>query len=394
MSDWEDISESPQQPMSAQKVINPGTKLSEVQQLKRTLVESGKWNSLPKEVKLEITSKAGEMPNMLTGEAMSEEDLANAAASANPVGGMGGKAVKSLGSWLAKKTGLARIPDIAMQVAAGVKKIEPGMGSEMIEQGLVGTRGMMGKQAEKKIPVLAKELEQEVGKLPRGSISHKDVAGEIMDKQRRYQTPSGYVPEADRPAMDAIQQRAGDILTRQVQDPLEALALKKQAGARGWRRDLPLAGLENELNRTEAMAYGKQLSNLGRESELAAANAAEMERMAAMNPEATAVPQIESLGRPSKIEQLNRSQEALFKAKRGADRPDNLMSLMGLLRGGGKLSAPVLSTGAQALTKGSQAGAGLTGLLAPGAAQRLTNSRYLPQQQSEWEDEADWEDVK
>lgn len=365
-------------------VIGPHTPIEKVQQLKQDLIQVGKWATLPKEVKLEITSKSGEMPNRETGEAVTAEDLASGVAGANPVGGMGGKALKKLLGGAAEKVGLTKIPDYLMQAAAGVKKIIPGMGSEMIDQGLIGTRGMIGKQAEQKIPVLAQQLEQEVSKLP-GQVSHKQVSQDILERAKRFQTPSGYIPEADQAAVDAITARAKEVGARKAASTTEALSLKKQAGARGWSRGTPLSGIENELNRAETMGYGKQLEGLADESTI--------------NLDLGVEPS------ENKVKALNRAQEALFKAKRGADRGTSpLVSLLkrgatsaaggavgGALGGeqGAKTGAAIgatvpqellMSAAAQAMARGGPALTGLAGLLLPGQAQKLQNQKLLPQE--------------
>jgi len=331
--------------------------LSGFKDLVARLQASGEWGRLTPDVQRQLMSHTGQMYSRETAQPLSADDLANAVSSSNPVGGMGGKAAKKLGGWVAEKTGLARIPDYLMQTAAGVKKYAKGMGNEMIDQGLWGFRGQMGKQAEKKIPELAKQLQSEVANLPPSAqISHPELARDVLNKAERFTPPSGQIPSADLPSVEAIKARANEIAGRVSSDPLEGLALKKQAGARGWRRDLPTAGLENELNRAETVGYGKQLENLYSEA----------------NP-----------GMPNKVTDLNRAQEALFKAKRGADRPADLHSLIGLLRGGSMPVSPALSLSAQALQKGAKGGAGLTGLLMPGAAQRLQNPRYLPNQEAD-----------
>src|SRR3990167_10985964 len=74
--------------------------------------------------------------------------------------------------------GTTKIGDILMQKAVGLSKRIPGLGEQLAEAGLVGTKGMMGRQTEKGLEGAGKQIGELASKIP-GKISQEQDAEKI-----------------------------------------------------------------------------------------------------------------------------------------------------------------------------------------------------------------------
>lgn len=157
----------------------------------------------------------------------------------------------------AEKTGLAQIPGRLMASAVGTK-YAPKVGSELVSEGLVGTRGMLQNQVEKGLATHGAKLESAVSQIP-GKIESAPVSQKVAEVANKFKTPGGTVPANFEPEVQKVVTAASDIAGRGAVEPSEALALKRLGGKAGWSRDKPLSSLEALIGRAESGGYGSEL---------------------------------------------------------------------------------------------------------------------------------------
>lgn len=163
-------------------------------------------------------------------------------------------------SLLGEKTGLNKIPDYLMQKAIGMKKLVPGLGTNLLDQGVVGTKGMMQRQVSSKLAEEGGNLTNAVNRI-KGPINSQDVADKVASGMSKFSTESGIIPEQVRPEFDRIASVAGDIADRGPVSPQDALKLKRIAGEVGYKEGEPLTKLNSKLAQTEGQGYGDALKN-------------------------------------------------------------------------------------------------------------------------------------
>lgn len=172
----------------------------------------------------------------------------------------------------------AKLGDYIMQKAVGAKDYVKGLGSRMVDEGLVGTKGMMKGQVAKAMPGAISETNAAAAATP-GQFTPYESAKGISDLIKRKLPPSG-VPLSSTPenaeAAQAASNRLLAIVGRPNLSAADQLALARKVGAEAYREGEPLAGLKNELNRIDAGAMKSTLKNasegirsgLGREETL------------------------------------------------------------------------------------------------------------------------------
>lgn len=232
--------------------------------------------------------------------------------------------------WAAEKVGLTKIPDKLMQMAVGAKKYIPGMGTKLIDEGVVGTKGMMQKQVGQKLAQRGAELDKAVTSIP-GKVESAPIAAEVSALGEKYQTPGGIIPDAVKPEYEKVINAANDVASRGAVDPKEALALKRIAGGIGYKEGDPLAKLISRIAQKEERGY---------------ANALE-QGYAKANPTG-----------PNAVQEANESLSALIGAKKGLTRPESLRGSFKPINSLYKATAGqplVQSLGANAMVKGSRA---------------------------------------
>lgn len=233
----------------------------------------------------------------------SADQLASGLAASTPTEGLS-QAVK----WVGNKTGLSKIPDYIMQKAVGINKYKPGIGTNLIEQGVRGTKSGMKAQVGKKISEQGKVLAEAVDQIP-GTIDSAPIVNKVASMGDEFSTSSGIIPEMAKPSMKAVQTTASEIAERGTLSPKEALELKQIAGGLGYslKSGEPLSKLQSRIAQAESAGYGDQLAK------------AYGERVAQ--------------GGPNIVQSANKNLSSLFKAKRGLEKSaPGMLSLEGLIR--------------------------------------------------------------
>lgn len=135
-------------------------------------------------------------------------------------------------SGLAKLLGKAG--DVAMQVGVGRKKYTPGVGTELADQGLVGTRGMMRKQAEKRLGAVGQEMGDIASQIP--EIDARRIGEEMSSELVAPLTGGGQIaPSArDLGTVGQLQDFATDVSSRGVETGAQAAARRRAAGASAY----------------------------------------------------------------------------------------------------------------------------------------------------------------
>jgi hypothetical protein len=205
----------------------------------------------------------------------SREDLKDRALAALIGAGTFG-AVKGVGKAL-NKTG-----DAAMQIAVGRKKYTPGVGTELADSGVFGTRGMMAKQVAKKMAVSGQSLDDAAKSIPGTPVSGKAIGESILEKSTKNKLPKEgiltYPPsQADTADLNDIIDYADDVANRGNMSAMKARGYGKAAGERAFQgREVAGAGLQKKLAKLEQQetsqaikaadptgAYAKESSKYG-----------------------------------------------------------------------------------------------------------------------------------
>lgn len=138
----------------------------------------------------------------------------------------GGKLLSGVGS-LARRGG-----DRLMQQAVGRTKFSPGVGETLVNEGIVGTKGMMRRQVENKKNAVYQEMIDSVKDSPK-TIEAKSIADNIRGLAKEYRI-NGKVSELDQPTVELIEGAAKDIEGRGAESLADALQRRKIAGSRGF----------------------------------------------------------------------------------------------------------------------------------------------------------------
>lgn len=171
----------------------------------------------------------------------------------NPIGKLLGKA--------ADYTGASKLPDWLMQKAVGMKKYIPGVGQELVDQGIMGPAALMKSQVKGKLGSTGQQIGQSVNEIP-GNISHAPVAEELSQLKSQYTTPSGVTSSAMAPNLDKVTHRALEVAMRPDAPANELFGFKQLAQKEGYNKlGDPLAKVNSQLAQTEGSAYGKLLSD-------------------------------------------------------------------------------------------------------------------------------------
>lgn len=182
--------------------------------------------------------------------------------------GLGG-AMESIGN------AVSSIPRKLMTSSVGAD-YAPQVGKDLLEEGIVGTRGMMQGQIEQGLANRGEQLQQAVSKIP-GMIESAPVAEDVGSAASKYTTSGGITPSAVQSESALIANTAKDIAGRGPISPQEALELKRIAQRVGYKQGEPLSKLQSGLARSEAKGYGNALesayeSRVGGDNAVAEAN--------------------------------------------------------------------------------------------------------------------------
>jgi len=151
--------------------------------------------------------------------------------------------------------------DRAMQAAVGRKKFTPGVGEELADAGLIGTREGMRQQVKKKIAETGGKMQSAAAGHP-NMISSQPVADAVRDIARR-KTVNGNVSILDQPAVTRIGEAATDIDARGMEGAQDLLKRRGIAGNRvpdtAWANIDPAQALTHQISKAEQMASSRLL---------------------------------------------------------------------------------------------------------------------------------------
>lgn len=137
--------------------------------------------------------------------------------------------IKKLADFLGKPA--RALADRAMQKAVGRTKYTPGVGEALAEEGIVGTRGMMKKQAQKALEKRGAEIGELVEDIP-GQFASEGIAAPIYEEGLQYIPAKGAPSVADMPRIEKIAEFGKDIESRGAQNAQDLWERQKIAGKR------------------------------------------------------------------------------------------------------------------------------------------------------------------
>jgi hypothetical protein len=166
----------------------------------------------------------------------------------------------------AAQAGLAKSGDYLMQKAVGMKKYIPGVGEKLADEGLIGTKGMMAKQAQRGMNRAGQTMEDAVQGMS-GSVDSSQIADEMGQLASPHITRNGNISPEDAEKVAQIMGASRDVAQRGQVSPGEAWDYSKAAGKRSYRGDDPLLSARAELGQAEQAGTSKQLKKLSPEFE-------------------------------------------------------------------------------------------------------------------------------
>lgn len=235
----------------------------------------------------------------------SGEDTLEARGKDAGVGALIGAGAQGLGE------GAGKAGDYLMQKAVGMRKYVPGMGTRIADEGLIGTKGMMARQADTGIQGHEKDLQSAVGQL-QGNIEPESLADALRAKAGKYTPTPGEsgplpAPSENVKYINAAHDRADEALSRGTMTPTEGLDISRKVAKPAYNplTGDELKGFQNELSQTEGGHIKSAIKQMGEDQDL-----------------------------PDVVNSL-RGEEALYTAKKGLDRSTRLSdSPMGLAGSG------------------------------------------------------------
>lgn len=231
--------------------------------------------------------------------------------------GLLGKGLQGIGN---KLGGAA---DSVMQRAAGIRKPAVGLGTELIDQGIIGTRGNMQRQVADKIAQRGTELSNEVGSMS-GDIDVTPIAKALQEKASSYNV-GGHIPPNLQGSSDQYGKLAEFLQQKGSLSPKDLLKFKQQQGDAAYL----LSGNPGTSDAAQAARTAMAESGNALKSSYASQNALED---------------------PNRVADINQKLAALFKAKDGLKRGS---SLSGLAEYGGLAGLGALAGGAPGMIAGT-----------------------------------------
>lgn len=180
----------------------------------------------------------------------------------NPgMGALKGAGTAALGEGVGKL--LTGAGDVGMQMAVGRKKFTQGVGTQLADEGLLGTRGMLAKQTNSKLAERGAEISDLAKQVPNGAIDSTRIAQEIAGEAASPMLVQGAKPStADMTKLGSIRDFAEDVASRGAESGPQALSRRIAAGQRSYRgKEDPLQSLLGSLSKKEQMKYSSALKD-------------------------------------------------------------------------------------------------------------------------------------
>lgn len=169
---------------------------------------------------------------------------------------------------------LRKAGDVGMQMAVGRKKYTPGVGTELADQGLIGTRGMMRDQTQRGLTDNYETMYRQASEIPK--IDVRKIGNEIRDEMKNPLTGDGTLQARTRDVSDiaAIDDFADDIAQHGTETGVQALKRRRAAGASGYnpKSQDPKVSLPGRLSKLEQQKYSQALKEADPSGKLAVAD--------------------------------------------------------------------------------------------------------------------------
>lgn len=153
-----------------------------------------------------------------------------------------------------------KMSDNLMKVATGIRKAPEGVGNTLAKQGLWGTQERMLNQVEQKLPEEERSLQELVSGF-NGDIDQTPIAEAILEKGKKFVSPSGITLDSVKPDLNKVTEAAGQfdpqLIGRQGPvakvTPGDLLSLKRQGDWAGYTASgNPAAATDAEIGRAVA----------------------------------------------------------------------------------------------------------------------------------------------
>lgn len=130
---------------------------------------------------------------------------------------------------------LGKAGDVAMQMGVGRNKYTPGVGTELANQGLVGTRGMMKNQTTARLGEVGQEMGQVASEIPQ-VIDARKIGTEMGEELTSPLTGGGSIKPSSRDTgtVQQYQDFANDVASRGMETGEQALARRRAGGASAY----------------------------------------------------------------------------------------------------------------------------------------------------------------
>lgn len=181
------------------------------------------------------------------------DDIGDRATNA-AIGFGGGKLMQFLGG-LGRKAG-----DRLMQMSVGRNKFTPGVGEELVDQGVIGTKGMMQKQVAGKELDLYRKMVEAADSTQGPMPTSAPIADKVRQLGNKFNV-GGKVSELDQTAVDLIESSAKDIQSRGAEPLSDLLGRRRAAGQRAFSSvtDQAKQNAVSQISKVEQQAYSQAI---------------------------------------------------------------------------------------------------------------------------------------
>jgi hypothetical protein len=181
--------------------------------------------------------------------------------------------------------------DIAMQVGVGRKKYTPGVGTELADQGLIGTKGQLQRQTSEGLSDVGSRMAENVAGL-KGQGDSRQIGQDIYDEYTKGLTRGGKMRPSGRDVGEIQKAKdfAEDVMSRGATSPEDMLGYRGAAGSGAFSQKSGEAGggIIPQLSKMEQQKYSRALKEMdptGKQSALDSRYAALAKAKAALSPE-------------------------------------------------------------------------------------------------------------
>lgn len=159
--------------------------------------------------------------------------------------------------------GANKLADYFQQKAVGMRKSFPGVGNNLVDQGVWGTKNHMADQVEEKLAEQEAQLQDTVKGLS-GTVNSKEIADAVSQKAQRFTLPDkGTASPFSQAELNKVRSTAAELSKMGDLSASDLLALKRQGDYQGYTAGgNPATSTESELGRTGAEAARAALKKM------------------------------------------------------------------------------------------------------------------------------------